>query len=156
MASYSISATSGTVTTKLVVSEKYQSIDNNQTELSWALYMWNTGSWYSYDSKNAFNVTIDGTVVWNTSSYGRVSLPNGMSESAAILMGSGSVTITHNADGTKTVPIYFRAAQEWQNPPLYLWTSSDNFKLTTIARASQPSCISFPNTTQNIGKWGIL
>ena len=43
MASYSISATSGTVTTKLVVSEKYQSIDNNQTELSWALYMWNTG-----------------------------------------------------------------------------------------------------------------
>ena len=90
MASYSISATSGTVTTKLVVSEKYQSIDNNQTELSWALYMWNTGSWYSYDSKNAFNVTIDGTVVWNTSSYGRVSLPNGMSESAAILMGSGS------------------------------------------------------------------
>lgn len=154
MASYSISATSGTVTTKLVVSEKYQSIDNNQTELSWALYMWNTGSWYSYDSKNAFNVTIDGTVVWNTSSYGRVSLPNGMSESAAILMGSGSVTITHNADGTKTVPIYFRAAQEWQNPPLYLWTSSDNFKLTTIARASQPSCISFPNTTQNIGKMG--
>lgn len=154
MASRSISATSGTVTTKLVVSEKYQSIDNNQTELSWALYMWNTGSWYSYDSKNAFNVTIDGTVVWNTSSYGRVSLPNGMSESAAILMGSGSVTITHNADGTKTVPIYFRAAQEWQNPPLYLWTSSDNFKLTTIARASQPSCISFPNTTQNIGKMG--
>ena len=49
MASRSISATSGTVTTKLVVSEKYQSIDNNQTELSWALYMWNTGSWYSYE-----------------------------------------------------------------------------------------------------------
>lgn len=154
MASCSISATSGTVTTKLVVSEKYQSIDNNQTELSWALYMWNTGSWYSYDSKNAFNVTIDGTVVWNTSSYGRVSLPNGMSESAAILMGSGSVTITHNADGTKTVPIYFRAAQEWQNPPLYLWTASKNFELTTIARASQPSCITYPNTTQNIGKIG--
>ena len=154
MASCSISATSGTVTTKLVVSEKYQSIDNNQTELSWALYMWNTGSWYSYDSKNAFNVTIDGTVVWNTSSYGRVSLPNGMSESAAILMGSGSVTITHNADGTKTVPIYFRAAQEWQNPPLYLWTASKNFELTTIARASQPSCITYPNTTQNIGKMG--
>lgn len=154
MANHSISATSGTVTTKLVVSEKYQSVENNQTELSWALYMWNTGQWYSYDRKNAFSVTINGVNVYNTSNYGTLSLPNGMSESAAKLIASGTITITHDADGTKTVPIYFRAAQEWQNPPLYLWTASDDFELTTIAHASQPSCISFPNTTSNIGKMG--
>ena len=57
MANYTISATSGTITAKLVVTEKSQSTENNQTELSWALYMWNTGTlWYAYDTKNTFNV----------------------------------------------------------------------------------------------------
>ena len=80
MANYTISATSGTITAKLVVTEKSQSTENNQTELSWALYMWNTGTlWYAYDTKNTFNVVIGGVTVWNTSSYGLVSLANGMS-----------------------------------------------------------------------------
>ena len=155
MANYTISATSGTITAKLVVTEKSQSTENNQTELSWALYMWNTGTlWYAYDTKNTFNVVIGGVTVWNTSSYGLVSLANGMSESAAVLMGSGTTTVTHDADGSKVIPIYFRAAQEWQNPPLYLWTASGNFTLTTIARASQPSCITYPQTTDNVGDLG--
>lgn len=155
MANYTIYATSGAITTKLVVTEKSQSIENNQTELSWALYMWNTGTlWYAYDTKNTFNVAIGGVTVWNTSSYGLVSLANGMSESAAVLMGSGSTTVTHDSDGSKVVPIYFRVAQEWQNPPLYLWTASGNFTLTTIARASQPSCVTYPQTTDNVGDLG--
>lgn len=155
MANYTISAASGAIMTKLVVIEKSQSIENNQTELSWALYMWNTGTlWYAYDTKNTFNVTINGVTVWNTSSYGLVSLANGMSESAAVLMGSGTTTVTHDSDGSKVIPIYFRVAQEWQNPPLYLWTASGNFTLTTIARASQPSCITYPQTTDNVGDLG--
>lgn len=155
MASFTISADSRGIKAKLIVTEASQSIDNNQTVLSWYVYMWNpTSSWYSYSSKNAFSVTINGTTVYSTSSYGTVSLQNGTSESSAKLMASGSTTVGHDADGTKTVALSFRIAQEHQSPPLYLWTSSTNATLTTIARASQPSCITYPNTTTNIGKMG--
>lgn len=155
MATFNVYADSSGIKAKLVVTEKSQSIDNNSTELLWYIYMWNpTGTWYSYSSKNAFSVTINGTTVYSTSSYGTVSLQNGMGESSAKLMASGSTTVAHNADGTKTVALSFRIAQEHQSPPLYLWTNSTNATLTTIARASQPSLITYPNTTQNIGKMG--
>lgn len=140
---------------KLVLTEQSQSIDNNSTVLLWQFYMWNTtGSWYSYSSKNVIRISINGGYVYNTDNYGTVSLQGGQSESSAKLMCSGTTTIYHNNDGGKTIPVSFYAAQAHQSPPLYEWSASQNCDLTQIARASQPSIITWPNTTPNIGYLG--
>ena len=155
MANFVVYAQSRGIYAKLVVTEQGQSVDNNQTTLGWAVYMWNpTGNWYSYSSKNAFRVTIGGTTVWTTSNYGTVSLQNGQSEAAARLMGSGTITITHEASGTKSLVLYLYAAQEHQSPHLYQWEASSTVNLTTIPRASQPSCVTSPNTTAKVGDIG--
>lgn len=155
MASFNIYAQSGGIYAKLIVNEVSHSLDNNTTQLSWAVYMWNTtATWYSYDNKNVFRISIDNNVVWNTASYGRVSLQYYMGEASAKLMGSGNVTVTHNTDGSRTVPLYMYIAQEHQSPPLFKWEGSTTATLTNIARSSQPSCITYPETTNNIGKLG--
>lgn len=152
---FTLTSNSKGIYSKLVLTEQSQSIDNNSTVLLWQFYMWNTtGAWYSYSSKNVIRVSINGGYVYNTDNYGTVSLQGGQSEASAKIMCSGTVTIYHNNDGSKTIPASFYAAQAHQSPPLYEWSASQNCDLTQIARASQPSIITWPNTTQNIGYLG--
>ncbi|MGN0298481.1 MAG: DUF859 family phage minor structural protein [Lachnospiraceae bacterium] len=137
MQTFSISASSSGIYCKLVVAETSQSIDNNSTSLSWKFYMWNTSdSWYSYSNKNVIQIKINDAYVYNKSDYGTISLQNGQTESDAVLMCSGSTSVTHNSDGSKNVALNFYAAQNWQSPPLYSWSSSKTVTLTSIARAS--------------------
>lgn len=146
MQSFSISASSSGIYCKLVVTETAQSVANNSTTLSWKFYMWNTSSnWYSYSSKNVIQIQINGTYVYNTSDYGTISLQNGQTESSATLMCSGNTSITHTSDGSKSIALNFYAAQNWQSPPLYLWSNSKTVTLTSIARAS--SITSVADTT---------
>ena len=71
------------------------------------------------------------------------------------------VTVPHNEDGSKTINILARAnggAGKWG--PSASSSSSDDCTLSasivldTIARASQPSCVTWPNHTQNVGEFG--
>lgn len=134
-------ANSNGIYAKLVVTEQSQSVANNTTTLLWEIYMWNTTAkpnWYMYDQHNIFQVKINGEYVLNNSDFGRVSLQYEQPESAARLITSGTYTIAHNSDGTKTgVPVYLYAAQGWEYA--YVWETSGTMNLTTIARASQPS-----------------
>lgn len=140
---------------KLVVTEQSQSIDSNTTTLAWQVYMWNTtATWYAYTDKNRFAVKINGSYAWNTDNYGTVSLQNGVSETNAKLMASGTMVVAHEADGTKTVAIELYAAQGWGSPPLWEWSATGNVQLTQISRASQPSCITYPATTFDVGYIG--
>lgn len=67
------------------------------------------------------------------------------------VVASGSHTFTHNADGTKT----FSASLECAIYTVAVNCSgSQTFTLNTIARASQPSLITYPETTQNVGNFG--
>lgn len=152
---FTLTSNSKGIYSKLVLTEQSQSIDNNSTALSWQFYMWNTTSaWYSYSSKNVIRISVNGGYVYNTDNYGTVSLQGGQSEASAKIMCSGTVTIYHNNDGSKTIPASFYAAQAHQSPPLYEWSVSQSCDLTQIARASQPSIITWPNTTPNIGYLG--
>lgn len=142
MASFTFrSAASSGIYAKLVVTEHSQSIANNTTTLLWELYMWNTQAkptWYAYEEHNIFRIQINNQYVLNTEDFGMVSLQYEQTESTAKLITSGTITITHNSDGTKTgVPVSFYGAQGWYNA--YVWEASGTMNLTTIARASVPT-----------------
>lgn len=65
-------------------------------------------------------------------------------------LGSKDITITHNDDGTfpgRYVEVY--AHSYIMNGTAGGWLSAG-----TIARASQPSCITYPNNTENVGAIG--
>lgn len=65
-------------------------------------------------------------------------------------LGSKDITITHNDDGTfpgRYVEVY--AYSYIMNGTAGGWLSAG-----TIARASQPSCITYPNNTENVGPIG--
>lgn len=123
-------------------SEKSQSVSANTTTISWTLK--GAGSaqadWYMAGN---FKVVIAGTTVYSSES--RIKLFNGT------VVASGSLTLTHNADGSKS----FSASAE---AGIYTYavncTGSKTFTLDTIPRASQPSCITWPEHTQNVGYFG--
>ena len=120
------------------VKEKSQSIENNSTVLSLGMYVdaeYNIGEWYeqsnpvgSYlgtSTSGANCITFSGRIPENTTKYWIVE--------------NKEVTVTHNTDGTKTVPIYWK----WNvNSP---WgqcvtpSGSFNYTITTIPRATQPT-----------------
>lgn len=119
-----------------------QSIANNTTTISWTLKGAGQGEVGYYTSGN-FKVVIDGTTVYSSST--RIDLYNGT------VVASGTKTFTHNADGTQTFAVSVEAG-------IYTvavnCSGSATFTLNTIARASQPSCITWPEHTQNVGEFG--
>ncbi|WP_226164213.1 DUF859 family phage minor structural protein, partial [Hymenobacter terricola] len=70
-------------------------------------------------------------------------------------LASGTTTIAHNADGSKTFNYSF--SQQFDitfNGWIGTISGSGSGTLNTIARASQPSCITWPEHTQNVGQFG--
>mgnify|MGYP003292036407 CR=1 FL=1 len=122
--------------------EKSQNVANNTTTISWTLKGAGTGKVKWYKAGN-FKVVIAGETVFSSAT--RINLYEGT------VVASGTYTFKHNADGTKT----FSASAEGA---IYTnavnCTGSGNFTLDTIARASQPSCVTYPNHTQNVGEFG--
>lgn len=151
------SGVSGYVQMALQVVETGTDISANASAISWALIAWFVGSsssqWYS-NSSHDINVTINGQTVFSRGSADKVLVSIGTdhaSESNPVTIASGSLTIAHNADGTKNISASFSMAYKWAS---FAWSASGTLGLTTIARASQPSCITYPNTTENVGKLG--
>ena len=125
--------------------ETSQSIANNTTTISWTLKGGGTTSGY-YKCQN-ITVKIDGKVVFEhlKATDGQIDLWNDTT------VASGTYTFTHASDGTKSFTAYVEAG-------IYVWavncTGSKTFTLDTIARASQPSCITWPEHTQDVGEFG--
>lgn len=151
------SGVSGYVKMALQVAETSTDISANTSAISWALIAWFTGSsssqWYS-NSSHDISVVINGQTVFSRGSAEKILVSIGTdhaSESNPVTIASGSLTVAHNSDGTKNISVSFSMAYKWAS---YAWSASGTLGLTTIARASQPSCITFPNTTENVGKLG--
>lgn len=120
-----------------------QSIANNTSTISWKLV--GSGSANGWVRVSELRVNINGSQVYYRSSDNHTDCYNGTQ------LASGSTTISHNSDGTKSFSISVEAG-------IYQWaincSGSGSFTLDTIARASQPSCITSPNNTQNVGDLG--
>ena len=110
-----------------------QSVANNNSTISWELKGAGQGQagWYM---SGGFYVEIAGNVVCDWSTDTRIKLYNGTS------IASGSLTIGHNDDGSRTFSVNIKAG-------IYTYarncSGSGSFTLNTIARASQPSNIPF-------------
>lgn len=125
-------------------SKKNQSYDNNTTTIEWMLEgLGGTTTWYNTQN---IKVTIDGKTIYSyPQSEGQIKLGNDT------LVAEGTYTIAHNSDGTKSFTVYVEAG-------IYEWAvnckGSDTFTLDTIILLSQPSCITWPEHTQNVGNFG--
>ena len=87
----------------LEVNQGTQSIVNNNSSLSWGLYLQCGSQWYqNQNTKDSFYVSINGTVVFNDSKAVWFNGANSL-----VTIASGSVTVGHNADGSKNVPVSF-------------------------------------------------
>lgn len=112
-----------------------QNVTNNTSTISWTLKCAGTGSGY-YMSGN-FKVVIAGETVY--SSADRIQLRIGDT------VATGSKTLTHNSDGTKT---FTASAQAGIYTVAVNCTGSGSFTLNTIPRASTISC-----TNATINGW---
>lgn len=149
------SAVAADVKMALRVTETSTDVNSNSSTVSWALIGWFVGSnWYSNDSHD-ITVIVNGNTVFSRASGTKVKISIGTdhaSEANPVTIASGTATIPHNADGSKTLSVSFNCAYKWVASSA--WSASGTMSLTQIARASQPSCVTFPTTTEDVGYMG--
>ena len=121
--------------------ETSQNVTNNTTTISWTLKgAGGSDEWYNAGN---FKVVIAGEIVYSSATRIRLSI--------GTVVASGTYTFKHNADGTKS---FTAAAEAGIYTVAVNCSGSNSFALDTIARASQPSLITWPNHTQNVGYFG--
>lgn len=107
-----------------------QSVANNTSTIAWTLKGYRTDGATGYITCGGFKVVIDGTTVLAKSTDYRVDVYNGT------VVASGTHTISHKEDGTKSFTVSTEAG-------IYYWAinsyGSGSFTLDTIARASEPT-----------------
>lgn len=127
-----------------------QDFGKNTSVVGWKLELV-SGTYGRIESsaKKAWSVTINGTKYSGTNTIG---IENNTTKTLA----SGSITIAHGADGTKTFSFSF--SQEFgitfDGASIGTKSGSGTGTLTTIPRASQPSLITWPETTNDVGNFG--
>lgn len=135
------------ISMKFAWEQTSQSVANNTTSIKWNLTATTTSAGALYKKNRTWTVVIDGTTYTGTVN---VSLDTSSTQTLA----SGTATINHNNDGTKTFT--FSAKQQFEltlNSGKYLstYSGSGSATLTTIPRASS---LAVPdgtlNTEQNI------
>lgn len=152
-------ATSGKVTVRvtsfddLVFSWELvsQSIESNNSVVSWKMQLVAGSSGEIISGvKKAWTVYVNGNKY-----SGEVSTAIGNNQTKTLA--SGSTTIPHNDDGTKTFAFSFKQVFKgliFSGQEVPDKSGSGNGTLPTIARASQPSCVTWPEHTQNVGSFG--
>lgn len=144
-------ATSGSFNTNTLKNSNYyfnwqqvsQNVTNNYTDIKWQAGI-NTGGNYWYNNAMKINnIYINGTKVFSGGTYSNI-------EGGSRQLASGTARIYHNTDGTKK----FSASMSCWLYDYGNCSGSGSWTLTTIPRASQPSLITYPSSTQNIGKMG--
>lgn len=128
---------------RLDVTQGTQSVVNNTSVVSWSLYLvvgsWSFNNYTLSDSLTWVDLESDGTKEWTWPTGSQFSC-NGTNKT--VLVSSGSKTIAHNADGSKslTVSASFRTnSATTAYGPTAVLTLSGALVLTTIPRASQPT-----------------
>lgn len=117
-----------------------QSVANNNTTINWSISaVGGRSSWYR---SNPTGVYINGNCVYYNGT--RVQQYKGT-------IASGSYTIGHNSEGNASFSASVSSAIYSASVNC---NGSGSWSLPQIARASQPSCITCPNTTENIGDIG--
>lgn len=119
----------------LDVSEKSYSIENNTSVVEWWVGIRSNTAYHNhYGLSETYVVNINGTVVHNA-----VHTPT-VNSGATVWVASGTTTVSHNADGSKSISV--SASFNNADRGTYLPTTgscSGNLTLTTIPLATTPS-----------------
>lgn len=146
----------GTTTTdfwtfKLEVAEGTPNVANNTSPVTVDVYI-GRHTVESYMYAPYINCTVSCTGVSNKSFVFSTSSRIDIATGAYYKIGSVTFSaVPHNADGTKTVTI---GASFTNTIKPSSGSASGSVTLTTIARASQPSLVTWPENTQNVGYFG--
>lgn len=127
------------------VVEGTQDVINNNTKVTVTVHFYRTNTGYTTYGTGTVYCRIDGTL------YSEKVTSDDRITAGGINLFSKTVTIPHNSDGTKSLSV-----TAWINHNAPLSSSEQGFTtaLTTITRASQPSCVTFPQHTQDVGDFG--
>lgn len=145
MAVYSVNNSNGRFTLRLTLTESNISTANNESDVNYSLDLIANTSWDFKTYRIGRKVVLDGSTVYE------VALANSsqfdLASYGSINLASGKKTIKHNDNGSKSISVAYSinmATADWTPGPL---SGSGTMTLSTIARASQPSLITWPQTT---------
>lgn len=123
------SNSSGSLYLNLYVDQARQDISANTSTVNWRMTVSRTGAYYTHNHQgdSTLSLNLDGQNV-------HYSYPTWETSGEEYTLASGSSTISHNADGTKTLPIFCTFSP---NNGLHgTITVSASLSLTTIPRSS--------------------
>lgn len=130
---------------KLTVVEESTSVANNTSTLRWTLE--SVGGSTNYYTIYNWGVWVNGQQIYGTQTTGWSSYAFPAAKGST----TGTITVGHKDDGTANAVSFTLKGCVYYNMDN---TYNGSVSLSTIARASQPSCITYPNTTTNIGNLG--
>lgn len=135
------------VTLKLAITQNSQNITNNTSNVTVNVTAsWTYGSWNSLGQCSG-HITIDGTKY----SFSGMSFNSNHTTTGSQVVMTKTVDVKHNDEGYKVLSC---SASFDTVISAGVVTASGSKTLTTIARASQPSCITWPEHTQKVGDFG--
>ena len=114
---------------RLTVTQGTQNINNNTTVVNWYLDIIEVNGTWTNNPTGSYSININGSVYSGT-------VP-GYADHATTRIRSGSTTVTHNDDGTKTINV--SASASGVNALGSASIPAKGFALTTIPRATTPS-----------------
>ncbi len=126
------SSLAGSPSVTLTVTQSSQSVTNNTSTVSYALVI-NRPYNISSSASKSYSITINGSTVKS----GTTTIGGSGSKTIA----SGTTTVSHNADGTKSISFSFSQALEisWGGTWIGTASASGSMTLDTIPRATTPT-----------------
>ena len=147
MAVYSVNNSNGRFTLKLTLTESNPSTANNTSDVSYSLDLIANTSWDFKTYKIGRKVVLNGSTVYEVTNANSSTFD--LASYGTLNLASGKTTIKHNDDGSKSISVAYSIdmkTADWTPGPL---SGTGSMTLTTIARASKPSLITYPNTTES-------
>ena len=117
----------------LIITEMKTNVDGNLSEVMWKLvgYLGSGASsshWYS-NSYHSINVSINGSTVYSlpNTTQKLISIGTSTSASSTVTIASGSTTVPHNSDGSKTCACSFSVVYKYNSA--FAWNLNDPLKM---------------------------
>lgn len=129
---------------QITVTEGTPDVAGNSSPVTVSVRFYRTNTGYKTWGSGTVYCKINGTT------YSAAVTSEQYITNSGIVLFTKSLNIPHNDDGSKVLSV-----SAWISHSQFSASEQGfNVTLTTIARASQPSCITWPNHTQNVGNFG--
>ena len=134
----------------LAVREESVNVSANTSLVTWDLSLSPVGNGWNWSYSSTvpvtFSVTINGV-----KTSGNIMNYDG---SSTVRVAGSTLNVKHDSNGEKTISFSFSVSSISQDYLPGSASASGAMTLSFIARASQPSCITYPEHTQNVGSFG--